>query len=655
MNKKRILEKWNYIKVFLYVLIVKLSFLCINATYWFNSDRIGDLLAPTTLAGLDWTHLAPHVNYYGYGFKWIYSIFFAFTDNPTTIYYSIMIMYDVLFALIGVLVFHILIRYLEMKDFRLASLIAVFMGVVMPADMKSEPSLYLAGWVVCFLIVKAIHMKTKKSKVLYAVWIALFVSYTMTLHERMLAIVLACSIIFVIYRLKFNEWIVNPWIYYPVQAISYLCVQYLNDLYRDYFWGTVEVANSSALPSSISWEYFTDFYGIKLIVGCIWSNLVTLGTQTYGLAWIAVAIFIGTMLTGWKLRISRNDSKLFTIKNANNVCKNSTVDKTIYAIIWIFGTCAAIVIVGLAERWGKSVFNGNLYGYKGFVYGRYYVNFAYPAIMAAIAYITSHKIKKRDILVFWGVVVSLVTVFLIWIYPVLDNAYYAYVPNEKTSSTMLDWLLFANIFKGESILFNLYVNVLIILVLFIMIMIGIIKRRKKRYCSHAMLIIIGLVAFVSTNAFSFARPSVALSGGMYDETYKFIQDIEDKGIDLREEIIYTDYSPWTLQYMLNRYMISYDWPKENSMEYKLAEDVILITCCAPAHEINYFYDGNVYYISLYDKEFVYFTNEELAEKMQNAGYNVIQMKKASATNTVRQDFDVVMAESDIINVVPEAE
>ena len=108
-----------------------------------------------------------------------------------------------------------------------------------------------------------------------------------------------CSIalfIFIIYRVKFNEWIVNPWVYYPVQIVSYFGVQSLNDMYRNYFWGTTVVANSSALPTTLNADYLTSFYGIKVAVACIWSNLVTLGTQTYGLAWIAVAIFVGSFL-----------------------------------------------------------------------------------------------------------------------------------------------------------------------------------------------------------------------------------------------------------------------------------------------------------------------------------------------------------------------
>lgn len=633
MIKEKVEKNQNYIIVFCVTILLKLLFLMIHASYGFNSDRIGDLIAPTTLAGLDWSNLIPHVNYYGYGFKWVYFIFFRITDDPTIIYYSIMIMYDILFALIGVLVYHILTRYLKMENLRLAGLIAVFMGIVQPADMKSEPSLYIAGWIVCFLLVKAINKKTKKGKILYAIWIALFLSYTMTLHERMLAIVLAFLIIFIVYRLKFKSWIVNPVVYYPLQIISYFIVEHVNDLYRLYFWGTATVTNSSALPTTINTDYLTSFYGIKVAVACIWSNLVTLGTQTYGLGWIAVAVFIGSFFFVRQRKAKNTIVKKQKTGDLIDVAENQkiyvTVDKTIYAIIWIFGTCVAIVMVGLAVRWGVNVFKGNLYGYKGFVYGRYYVNFAYPAIMAAIAYLVSHKIKRREILLTGFGIITLVIVFLKWIYPLLESAYYSYIPTETTSSTMLDWLLFATLFKSEDIGFNLYVNLLIIAGLLLLISMATLRKKNKNNYQQVLLTIIFLVVFVGTNGFSFARPSVSLSGGIYDESYNFMKTIEAHGIDLNEYIIYTDYSPWTLQYMLNRYKISHDWPIVLEEDDTEVENLLLITCFAPEQEMANFNNDVVYYVSLLDKEFIYFTDENLAEQLKNLDYEVVQLINSS--------------------------
>lgn len=603
----------NYLLVGLCIFIIKLLFFFAYSDYGINSDRIGDLLAPTTLAGLDWKGLAKHVGYYGYGFKWIYFIFFKLTDNPAVIYYCILVMYDLLYVLLGILIYHMLRKHFDGLDNKIAVLLSIIFGVLQPADIKSEPSVYIAGWMVCFFVLKAVNNREKKQNIINAVVLALLLAYCVTLHGRMVALLMAFVIVMIIYRIKFSEWMVNPYVFFILQALFYVLVKTANRAYCNYFWNASEVRNSTAIKDNLKLYFFESIDGLKVACSCLVSNLVTLGTQTYGLGWIAAALFVFA---------------LFFLPRKKKGIDYSEEDKKIYAVLWIFGTAVAIVIAGIAVQWGVDVYYGNLYGYKGFVYGRYFVNFAYPAILVSVVWLLRHykDFEKKmpcvcSVITYVGLVLMSLT-FLKFVFPDLQQAYIDYVPTEKTSLTMLDWLLFARLFEKEDIAFNFYINLAIIFVIITVVFATLLCTKKvKDMIVIYLSIVLSFVLFSNTNGFSFEKPKAILSSCLYDTTYHTFKDFEANEINLKDDIIYTDYAPWPLQFKLNRYKISYDW---NEISDNPDKSFVFVSVHGPDIELQNIHIEWCYYIVMDGTEYMYFNDDGLRQRLESAGYPVYE-------------------------------
>ncbi len=608
------ISKLQYLYVAICTFAIRVLFLIRNVNYNINPDRIGDFIAPVSMAGRDWSLLVKHVNYYGYGFKWIYSVFFSITSNPYIIYYCMMLMYAILMSGIAMLVYNIVINDFKIKDKYISIVLAIFMGIIQPGDFKSEPSLYMAGWIACFLLLKAMRERSIKDTYKNAILIAVFLAYTITLHERMIAIVIAFAIILIFCRFKSGQWIVSPAVYYPLQIVLFVVVEKLNALYRIFFWGRANVGNSSvvintdmfqhnylqysngllgsklmtismaSLPQS-KFTYFFNPQGLKIAISCIWSNVVTLITQTYGLAWIA--IIIGLYL-------------LFLPKLKEKLSED---DMASCVTIWLFGLCVIIIMVGLVINWGSGVYNGSLYNYKGFVYGRYYLNFVYPALVAAVAWLVNHKTK----LISWTIsavgFVGIIAGFMIELYPTLLAAYNTYIPNEFTSDTSLYWILIDSVL-GD-IKKDLILDITVITLIFICMFIAR-KYIKMYYVTFIACILITI--FVNTGHFNFSAPNVTFNNKCYDNTYAFVNDIEENNIDIHDYVIYTDSNAWPLQYMLNEYTIEYGYPTEN--------EAIFISNNAPDYDWEDSIDIYDYkYIDL-NGEYFYFKSDKLEKEFK---------------------------------------
>lgn len=632
LNKRK-----NYIFVFVFIIVSKMLFFLIDADYGINADRIGDLIAPTNIAGLDWGLLISHVNYYGYGFKWIFAPFFLLTDNPDFIYYGILSLCNVLFALTGMMIYHLEIKYLKVADQRIAVLLAVFMGILQPADMKSEPSLYMMGWIITFMIAKAITKQDAGYKIKSAVMLAIALAYCMTLHERMLAIILGFCIVLLVYRVVFKEWFVNPFVYYPSQMIFYFVVNLCNDLYRNHFWQTTDVKNSNVIPEDSTLYFMQGLEGFKIAVKCIWSNFVTLGTQTYGLGWIAVAFFFFSVIAFCKKRLNKN---------------TSIVDKILVTFVWMGVICIAIIIAGLVMRWGMQVYQGELYGYKGFVYGRYYVNFAYPAILAIMIWMLGHNVKRYQIVCFWGAVTALIVGFLYKIFPVLEEANGICLPNERISTTSIEWILFGNIFENESVRFNLYINLVVIGVILLVVSWKLFTRKRTNHTIHFVLLTVTFFVFMTnTNSFHFAKPSVIFSGGAYEGTYEFFKNMENNNINLQKDTIYTDCGPWTLQYELNRYHVTYVWE-----EIGKTEDVLFVTCNPMEMTKEYIPWNDYYCLKITDTVTMYFMDKELAQQLEPLGYEIEHYEEDTVIEIpgLSRDYEFIVV-NDLHLIVPNEE
>lgn len=612
-------KKLVYMYTFLITLLIRTLFLFQDVNYGINSDRIGDLIAPATIAGRDWSLLVKHVNYYGYGFKWIYSLFFAITSDPYVIYYCVMVLDAILMSLISILVVKIIIDEFEFDNSYIASLLGILMGIVQPGDFKSEPSLYMAGWILCYLFLKALRSEGEKDKNKYTIMIAVFLSYCITLHERMIAIIIAFCIIILFCRLKFKEWIVSPKIYFIVQIVTFALVEQFNKIYRLAIWGVENVGNSSVvyndkfpilkmtmhlLPNFASLEnskftYFFTLKGFKIAISCLISNLITLMNQTYGLACIAIVLGIILIFTN---------------------CRKLKKDKKSMAItIWIFGLSVMIVFAGLIVNWAYGVYDNNLYSYKGYVYWRYYLNFVYPALVAAIVWIIKYKTNNINLVI--GIISfkALFDVFTTYIYPNMEVAYNTYEPQEYTSDTAIYWLV------PKQFIGDLPKDILLYLGLCSAVIFAFIVARKfSRLYKYIIIFVIIFICYIYTEEFNLTYPNVKINDNAYENTYEFIKTLEKNNIDISNKVIYCDSDPWQLQYMINEYTIEYDFPKASKDEIFVSKKSPKKLLETSLDKINLY---NYWYVRLSRNEYFYFNNYNFQSELKQIGYECYPINK----------------------------
>lgn len=608
MGKTKINNKKIYLLVFGLTLLLKILFMMQNADYGINPDRMGDLAAPTALAGLDWSALISQVGYYGYGFKWIYFIFFKLTSDPYKIYWAITVMYSLLMSFLAVLIYIIADRLLRVEQRWLSVALAVYMGAIGSCDMKSESSVYLATWVIAFLILKLCGITDKKRKCIITVVLALFFSYAVTLHARMTAAIIGFVILIILYRIKSGKWLVPLGVYIPAQGLFYWLEETISNRYRMYFWGNATVKNSSVISiagTSDNFYFLESLRGFKIAVGSVVSNIFTLGMQTLGIGWIAIAIFAFSILF-YKMRLRSENKEKSTDRGQK--------DQSLYVLLWYFGICTAIVIAGIAVNWGQRVYAGNIYNYKGFVYARYYMNFVYPAMFAAVAWITQHKAKANLVLFTWICGIVGVVLFLWQIFPKLQEVYVAYVPQWNTSTTSLPWVLYDEFIPEASVSSNLVINLVIVMLVMAIVTLMVLGKRMEK----GLLILLFLpMLYAQTAGFHFAKPNVTLSADVYKNTYEFVHQLENQQILTEGMEIYAEDGPWTLQYMLPHYKIQRGYPQ--------SENSILVSSVSPSAVLGAFEGSEDYYVyQVSASEFFYTDSENLRMEVERFTGNQMQ-------------------------------
>lgn len=582
MNKKIKLE---YVGVFFITLVLHLLLLCQKTTISIISDYIGDLAAPVTLAGLDWKSLISEVKYYGYGFKWIYFIFFKMTDNPYIIYLCIRIFMKVLIALTSVLIYHVQIKYLGMKRNSLPMFFAVFVSMQAGTSFNSEGSIFIACWITVFLIVKYINDDGKRIK--HAIILAIWLAYTITLHERMVALVLAVCALIIWFKVLYNKWIVAPKVYFVSQIFFYVLIEKITDLYCNYFWRKTNVANTTIIPKNKFW-IFDGIWNFKIFVDGIISNIITLNIKTYGVMFIGMAILIASTVILLNKKMVKE-----------RVEKERRVEESLCAIIWLFGICIIATICGLSLRWGYKISIDDMANYKGFTYHRYYLVYAWPAFMATIIYVFRFGLNKVDKIISVALFVIFNAYFILEIFPKLSNV-------SKEVPIFFERILITDFVRNNNVEVNLWICLLITLIVLLSFVIC--KKTKKTYVILGALSIISLSSL--TNHFSITKPNVSFDS--YENVYKVIKQVE-KYDDIGTRI-FTDYSPYTLQFMLNRYSVEYKYPTSED------ENTIFITPCNFDVMRKYLPQYQEYQVVQVEDEYIYIKGERLIHIFEDCGY-----------------------------------
>ena len=565
------------------------------------ADTIGDLALPTYLAGLDWSYIVSKTSYYGYGFKWAYTIFFLLTDNPFVIYVSIEFLHIILQCILAVVVYCYGVKNWQFKQDWIT---VVWISIVISAayiSMASEAHIYMAFLIFCLLVATLVHAETELKKRVYSIIISVWTCYMITLHERCLAVIIALGILIVLWRMYEKKWLVELKAFIPAFVFFYMFQEKLTDYVIELFWsaksaeGTLK--NTTVLSDNMLW-FIDGFEEFLILMEGFFTNIYTLIISTYGLGMLIM---------------------MFTVIGVINVfIKKKNVAKEIYEenkelsiVILLSAFTVFIIIAGVAVRWGGFVAGGDGYGYKGFSYDRYYLAFAWPGALAVVLLwrnIDKYALKMSRI-VTGGVLLLLTILFFGWLYPLLRNVHAQGAFNAINSMNLFED--FATAENKD----NLFFLSIILMIVFV----GLLLWKKRISMVIYTILVLILVFGVQTGGFNISRPTIECS--YFKESYYCIKNVEDD-IDLPNVLYYYGHKPWNCQFMLNRYTIDDRWAGEE------VEDAIIFSRKAPEvvkEEIELL--GNYYYTELGHEEYLYIKGELYYKSFSEKGYVMEKVEK----------------------------
>lgn len=489
------------------------------------SDTIGQLALATNLAGLDWQYAISNASYYGWGYNFIFSIFFKLTSNPYIIYYAIRGFNILMVSLTAVLIYVLSEKLLGTNNRCLSCICASFLGIQSSIEWSTECSVFIAVWITAFLIiyVYGLERKTKKSYMVSFV-LGIWLCYALTLHERNMTILFSVVILYVFVFLMSKKSLFDILPFATSLIVCYPLEQLLKNKVINLLWiSSGGLKNTTVFNGNQFW-FFEDLVdGISIMIGTVFSNMYTLINKTYGLSIVATVILFQILY------------KILSDKFLSRKEKNITTEQ----ILMLFSFCATfIVILGIAVQWGRGIYSINFYSYKGLTYYRYYLVYFWPAILVTCLWLRKNKKFNRII-----TIVSYILISFFFIYVIKEKILFAQSKESRDLKLNNAWI---DLFSTSDYAACLSFVVILLLLLLLCI------RWKK------MIYIVLVSAFIMTVAGNFKIDSLSVpqltcssSGGIYNL-------LSNREMEILSGKIYTEKKNYTLQYMLNRYTVVYE-------------------------------------------------------------------------------------------------
>lgn len=591
----------KYLLLFIWFFCIRTIGLVNGAQISLLIDHIGDLAVPAKLAGNDWSYLVSLSSYYGYGFKWLYFVFFKMTDNPYVIYTCIVILHNILQAL--VLVFFLnKIEKVFPKNTGLLEILAVSMIALSTATsgFNSEGSLFVGMFLLCIIMIPMFENRTRKYRTLSSIALSLYLVYLITIHERCVGIIAAVVIVLALDWIISKKCAVQPAAFLVSLAVFYFAEEKLKDYVISVFWaekfaeGTLK--NTSVSISNPLW-FLENRDQFGNIVQILISNLFTLVTRTYGLIILPVALCIlGIVFLISKKEVFNN----WYQENGKMVCP---------MMICLLTTL--IILGGVAHRWGRNMLNGN---YKGMAYHRYYLVFVWPAVIIAV--------------LLWNTISEKVKWFSCWItmgvYGLSTLVFRKYVAEYVAEMNDIDikrffyseYLIPIEINSENRIQLAMQ-SVCISAVLIFFIMSGNTIIRKLYY-----LIMVFVVLTVVTTGWNVHFQKVtALEGNVYE----YLKEMDEK-VGLPQTIYVNAYEGkksgkqrYNLQFLLNRHSIVSEWPEGE-------EEALIVSNVEPDNLSAYTDMKPEGYIRIEDDRVLYIVGDDYYELLEESGYTIKEIK-----------------------------
>lgn len=550
-----------------------------NYKFSLISDEIGNLALPAKLAGLHWDKLVQTTSYYGYGYKWIYFLFFKFLKSPLQIYACILITYLICFEIIFLLCSKILIRYTkreEMPWFLLVVFLFFFITDGNYSPLDSEFAIFINLFLFFAILYKSFY---SEKKWLWTGIIGLWLSYMCTLHERGLAFVLAfIAVVIIDWIYTKKTWLSIPW-FVGSFGISYVIKELLTKKIIVWLWSNNKgsLTNTSVISDSM-FSSVKSGKGIVLLIKAILSNAAVININTFGIYSFVLIVAIIAVIE-------------FFAKNKK--WKELYMENRFLFVVLMLGFFATtIVLVGVSAKWAGQIVNGNPYGYKGFIYKRYYITWFYPALVAMLAIAKKNMDVKFSKLIKYAMGVNVILFVFFWHF-ILNTMISI---QEQTRRTLF---IFRAGFLGNVFSDQLKVNILLSMIFALVFCLILFSKNIYNYIA----ILIGIGFFANTSGFTFSNYDFTFH---YQDAYKILNKSQVKPY-VPDEIYVVSAEkndPYTLQFLLKDKSIVPELPEV------MDEDMIVVTRTKTDEMVNTLIEHNFTCYTVGKDQYLWVNNKE---------------------------------------------
>lgn len=612
---------------FLIALLPRLIFLKWAYPLNIPADEFSMYLPVAKILGWDWSSMIESPLYYGYGFILLLTPLFKWINDPVILYRTIVAIMAVAQALTAPIAYYIVKHFfkVERKIFVCLTSVACSYLVTQRAVYTYNEFIYvLLTWII-FLILMLLYkaQDDKKMKRIYSVFLALVISYAMTIHSRAVTFILALGVLVLLYYWLYRKHILSYASFIIVGGGGYvLCTWCKNRIVQAIF-ATVpdKVLNTSVSfsTSSITSDPKALTGWFDIIVGQVNSMVIMTGGIAIVFAVIG-CIFIWKTLVRDKLLVE-----------TANLQENQP-----YVIAFVFFLAATgITILGQSFSWLPGVVETldtgvQMDALRALVYTRYYGAYFGPVALAGMAYAFHNREKVQKLLnPALGIVIALQCFWLLCIVPYLVGVGEGSFPSFAFSFT-----------KGwqDNTTLNSYWPAVTVVLLVMIIFCFLYKRGR---------INVAFGIFVCVLVYGYCYQAIDYEGyrgtGNYkgvDKTYEVLHEMEEDGT-----LPYTIYvqnssakvgghaTGYIYQFLFKDHKVIPEEPDENDKE------AIFLT--GEYYEYPQLLRAGYRCAQLEDGEFIYVKGEKIQKALEKCGitlHNRLEYKEKAVLNKYYSDY-----------------
>ncbi|MCM1495514.1 MAG: hypothetical protein NC089_06910 [Bacteroides sp.] len=582
----------------------------------FVADNIGVCIVPSMLAGNDWSGLVSNIVYYGWGYYILFTPLFLLTNNPYVIYYFICITNICVIGLLGMLIYHILVKYFELTNKCLAVALAVLcttFAAITASDFSNEVPALLAVWLVAFFLAKCcVNSQYRKKQIFYTVCLMFTLVWASLVHTRLFLLWLAVGIGVLFFYVIRKKWVVHPIAFGISFVLGFGLAQGIKKWMIYQVWGVSSnnLRNAELLTSD---RLINLSVSLKAAIDIIISNLYKLTMETYGLFPVCLFVIIFFI---WGLFIRWKNKEKIDLSPREQL---GLLFGVVYSVLLF------VTIGGLVLNYGRGITSGYEEGienamFSGLVYIRYYFVYFGPLLVAAVGLIKSciEKVQKYHIVILGTAAV----IFYVWLFvlPKLTGRYASYI--------------YASFITDDTFRVNFVISGL--LILGGLLIYNFLFQRKR----EAVIIYFVLCIIIVRNCNWSADKFFVLNGPERGGTAIYeIYNTARKEIVIPEEVYVSSESNAlaSIVFMLNDVVVKYGYPEDSNEECLLYSSSLYDENIEGLIKKGY----QVYHIA--EREYLWVKGEQLQNHLEPYIENYLMQTKEVRENLFQYDNNMKFA------------